>query len=78
MKLHEGFEVVCPDGRVRHYPYHNEGDAQCDAEVFTERKCQLYPEPSPLELEQTPCPEGVHTVRAITMACPEHGGPGEA
>jgi hypothetical protein len=26
-----GFEIVCPDGLSRHYPYHNEGDARCDA-----------------------------------------------
>jgi hypothetical protein len=23
-----GWEIVCPDGRVRDYPYHNKGDAE--------------------------------------------------
>jgi hypothetical protein len=66
----EGFEVVCPDGRVRHYPYHNEDDAICDAEVFAEQKCSIYPEPSPLEKRHPPCPEGKHTVRAIEFQDP--------
>ena len=42
MKLCAGYEIVCPDGRVRHYPYHNEGDAKCDAGVCDERGCSPY------------------------------------
>lgn len=66
MKLHEGFEVVCPDGRVRLYPYHNEGDAKCDAEAVTERGCVSDPIG-----KQPSCPGGLHVVRTSTMACPE-------
>lgn len=66
MKLHGGWEVVCPDGCVRLYPYHNEGDAKCDAEILTQRGCAKDPIG-----KQPQCPGGLHTVRAATMACPE-------
>lgn len=72
--LCSGYEVVCPDGRVRHY--HNLGDAEGDARIYSERKCQAWPKPSRLELSQPPCPEGEHTVRPIVF---QHGeGPREA
>jgi hypothetical protein len=75
MKLHDGFEVVCPDGHVRHYPYHNEGDAKCDAEVFSERGCSWPSARSgsrgSIHGQKPACPGGTHTVRASTMACPE-------
>lgn len=61
------WEVVCPDGRVRDYPYHNLGDAESTARLATERQCRLWPEPSPIELEQPPCPEGEHKVRPIML-----------
>jgi hypothetical protein len=32
----EGYEIVCPDGHVRHYPYHNEDDALFDAKLCDE------------------------------------------
>jgi hypothetical protein len=88
MKLHGGWEIVCPDGHVRLYPYHNEHDAICDAAVLTaaaevardrgligQRLCV----PDPVG-DHPPCPGGEHVHRAIQMACPEHGGagPGEA
>ncbi len=31
----EGSEIVCPDGHVRNYPYHDHDDAVCDAELLT-------------------------------------------
>lgn len=62
-----GWEVVCPDGRVRHYPFHNFGDAESMARLAKERRCRLYPEPSPIELSQPPCPEGEHVVRPIVF-----------
>lgn len=67
----KGWEVVCPDGRVRTYPYHNREDAEDHAEVvsdpewFAERQCRLAPEPSPLELSQSACCGGPHRVRPI-------------
>lgn len=62
-----GYEVVCPDGCVRHYPFHNEGDAESTARLASERRCRLWPKPSPLELSQPPCPEGHHVVRPMVF-----------
>lgn len=67
-----GYEVVCPDGRVRDYPYHNLGDAESTARLATERQCRLYPEPSPLELSCPPCPEGLHVVRPVVFQTLSH------
>jgi hypothetical protein len=59
-----GWEVVCPDGHVRNFPYSNEGDAQCDAEGYSEDGCQGHASgQSPLERGLPPCPEGAHRVR---------------
>ncbi len=69
------WEVVCPDGRVRHYPYHNLGDAESTARIASKSGvapgervgCRMWPEPSPLEAAQPPCPGGSHTVRPIHL-----------
>ena len=62
----EGWEVVCPDGRVRHYPFHNEGDARGEARHATSRRCHSPKlDLSEIELAQPPCPEGTHVVRAV-------------
>lgn len=37
------------------------------ARLAKERRCRLYPEPSPIELSQPPCPEGEHVVRPIVF-----------
>jgi hypothetical protein len=80
VKSHEtcaGWEVVCPDGRVRHFPYHNLGDAKSharhasDADWFAKRGCRLAPKPSRLERSQPACCGGRHTVRALVI---EHQG----
>lgn len=73
-----GYEVVCPDGRVRDYPYHNLGDAESTARLATKRQCRLYPEPSPLELSQPPCPEGEHVVRVVVFQEPQEAVIGQA
>lgn len=31
MKACVGFEIVCPDGHVRFYPFHHFDDAECEA-----------------------------------------------
>lgn len=68
-----GWEVVCPDHRVRHLPYHNLGDARgharlaSDPERFARRGCRLAPKAGALERSQPPCPGGTHTVRPIVM-----------
>lgn len=61
-----GWEVVCPDGRMRHYPFHNEGDAASEARRATAKSCH-HPrlKQSTLELSQPPCPEGEHVARAL-------------
>lgn len=33
--LKQGWKIVCPDGRERHCPYFNHGDALFDAGVFS-------------------------------------------
>lgn len=71
-----GYEIVCPDGRVRHYPYHNKGDALSTARTVSDPAwhgergaCRIAPNPSPLEESQPPCPGGKHTVRPVTFTC---------
>lgn len=51
------WEIVCPDGGVRHMPYTNEEDAAFDADLCTEEGCQLYPD------TLGGCPGGEHFVR---------------
>lgn len=57
------FEIVCPDGRVRHFPYMHEGDAEADAKHATEKNCRFYDKKSSLEEQHGDCPGGVHSVR---------------
>ena len=69
-----GWEVVCPDGRVRHLPYHNLGDARSHARFasrpdwFAKRGCRLASRPGELERAQPPCPGGEHSVRAVVVS----------
>ena len=72
----QGWEVVCPDGHVRHFPYHNHGDARCDAEVYSERHdvCRdafILDRPTPLQR----CRGGRHVVRELVF---RHAEVGEA
>jgi hypothetical protein len=34
-KFTAGWEIICPDGKSRHLPYRNLGDAECDARVIS-------------------------------------------
>jgi len=61
MKNHETsseWEIICPDGRVRHLPYGNFDDATHDAAYCTERRscgeAVFYAAGMP------PCPQGQH------------------
>lgn len=67
MRSRLGYEIVCPDGRVRRYPYHNQGDALSDAKHVTHRGCLrmggVFETPSELETSLPDCPGGEHTVR---------------
>ena len=62
-QLSSGFELVCPDGLVRHFPYVNQLDAESDARFAQHRGCRFYDTPSRLEREAGPCPGGEHAVR---------------
>ena len=58
---------------MRHWPYHNFGDAESHARYasdpawFKERGCRLAPEPDDLELSQSPCKGGRHVTRPVLM-----------
>lgn len=70
-----GYEVVCPDGRCRHYPYRNKGDAVCDARMLTKGEhadkfnCVPRRRARPDWLTYPPCPGGKHTIRAVVFNC---------
>lgn len=55
------YQVICPDGHVRHYPYLNREDAAFDCKVF-DRCCQRFKEPNALERELPPCNGKPHSV----------------
>ena len=66
------WEVVCPDGRVRAFPYNNLGDAESHARLasdllrFVRRgNCRLAPNPSSLDQGVPPCGGGKHIVRPV-------------
>lgn len=67
--LIQGFEVVCPDGHVRHFPYTNKGDALCDAVHYTERGCAHWKKG--VRALDPSCPQGVHTIRPIQFNIPD-------
>lgn len=63
-----GWKVICPDGKERHYPYINHGDAACDARAF-ERHA------APCESrDDTECPGGQHDVVPCVFTPPRPGG----
>jgi hypothetical protein len=80
-QVNEGWEVVCPDGEMRHYPYHNLGDAESharfasDPKWFAKRRCRLAPKPSSKEVSMSPCPGGRHVVVAIPVVRPSSRNP---
>ena len=62
------WEIVCPDGRVRDYPYMNYGDARAMAAEMSRERCSLWEDPSLIQTSQPPCPEGRHIVRKMRGA----------
>jgi hypothetical protein len=56
------WELVCPDGGVRHFPYSSKDDAEYDATLCTEEGCQIFPESQWLEAARPPCVGGPHRV----------------
>lgn len=69
-----GWEIVCPDGKARHYPYTNFDDAESDARLAERKWCQFYKYPGALEREHGPCPGGKHEVRPVVFAPPSPTG----
>ena len=57
------FEIVCPDGFVRHFSYANRSDAESDARLAADRSCRFHSKPNRLEEAFGACPGGVHSVR---------------
>lgn len=76
MTLVRGYEVVCPDGKVRHFPYHNEGDAMCDAEVFDHAgRCAFEVDTPDHFRVHGPCSSGpTHRVQPIVFQHPPQRG----
>jgi hypothetical protein len=56
------WELVCPDGGVRHFPYANKDDADYDATLCAEEGCQIFPESYCLEALRPRCVGGPHRV----------------
>ena len=56
------WELVCPDGGVRHFPYADKDDADYDATLCSEEGCQIFPESYSLEAARPPCIGGPHRV----------------
>lgn len=54
--------IVCPDGKVRHYPYTNEDDALADAEAIDRERCPLTCKDG-TDSGLGPCPGRGHAVR---------------
>lgn len=71
MKTCAGYEIVCPDGKVRNYPAHNRGDAASEARGLTEHRDCRRERREPKAWGSPPCPQGKHTVRAVRF---DHGG----
>lgn len=63
------FEIRCPDGCVRHFPYHNGGDVTHDAHLVNTEGCWClagrYGAPNDLEKKLPRCEGGVHVVRKV-------------
>ncbi len=65
-----GWEVLCPDGRIRQYPFANEDDAEGEAELCSRplregERCDQWATPGELVTSQPPCPGGKHTIRPL-------------
>lgn len=65
MILCPGYEIVCPDGYVRHGRFQTSDGAALDARFYGERRnCCVYEHP---HRYGPPCPQGEHTVRPVTF-----------
>lgn len=65
------WQIVCPDGHVRHHAYVNKGDALFDAKIFDQR-CRRFAVPNEFEYGLPPCEGKPHTVVAAPAKTPPH------
>ncbi len=65
--LASGWEVICPDGHVRHWPYVSRADAEADGRIFAAGACRSHRKAPALEGGRPPCPGGAHTVRPTAL-----------
>lgn len=69
-----GWTRVCPDGKLRGYPYGNKGDAEFDADWYTKKgkPCTDHGGDvhDPPEWTNPPCPGGEHTVEPVAFNDP--------
>ena len=56
------WEIVCPDGGVRHFPYADKNDAEYDATLCAEEGCHIFPESQWLEPRRPQCAGGQHRI----------------
>ncbi len=61
--LGSGWEVICPDGCVRHWPYVDRDGAETEARIFSAGACGSYRKATALETNLPRCPGGSHSVR---------------
>jgi hypothetical protein len=59
------WQIICPDGLVRHFPYVSQEAAEVDADCCSKLGCRMTPKMNPLEVAHPPCPRGVHTIRRL-------------
>lgn len=71
------WELVCPDGGVRHFPYSNKDDAEYDATLCTEEGCQIFPESQSLEPTRPACVGGEHRVVRVKHSHQDSSSVGE-
>lgn len=69
-----GFRIICPDGKYRHYPYGNYGDAIFDAKYCSKNGCTLSDKQKKYHANTIAihglCPEGEHIVEPYTFDLP--------
>ena len=66
-RLATGWEVICPDGRVRHYPYLSREHAEAEAGRLDHACGNTRARPTALETSQPPCPGGRHVARPAEL-----------
>lgn len=72
-----GWKIVCPDGKERHYPYNNRGDAEFDAKTYSST---MVTESGGCAIDDRnreqhgECPGGEHAVEPCVFTRPQPAG----